>query len=69
MPTSNKTIASMQSKGFYLATGVARIGDVVCVELKHPFKQIKAITLNTLKSVETYNNEINLEGWAIYRKQ
>lgn len=68
MLVSQKVIDGMEAKGFYMAEGAAVINDVVVVELRHPFRSTRAMTLKTQESVNVFNNEVSPGAWAVFRK-
>ncbi len=68
MAISQEYIENMSEQGYYVAKGLAVLGDVVAVYLKYPFEQTRALRLKTPDSVEAFNNDTDSKDWIIFRQ-
>lgn len=68
MSISQEYINNMAEQGYHVAQGLAVLGDLVAVYLQYPFEQTRALRLNTPESVKAFNEDIDSEGWTIFRE-
>ena len=61
-------INDMAVKGYYVAKGLAAVGDVVAVKLNFPFDRVSALRLNSQDAANAFNNDIDSIGWTVFRK-
>lgn len=69
MKVSQDYINKMQDKGFYVATGLAILNDIVAVALTYPQEMTRAMRLKTPESVKAFNDDLDSKDWVIFRKQ
>lgn len=67
MLVSKKVIDKMEERGFEMVEGAAVLNDSVVVELRHPYRSTKVLTLKTPEAVAVFNQECGSDSWAVFR--